>query len=834
MSHILLGPPTLKPLDSSASSSNIPTPTNLCTQSQATTSAPSLPADNKKNSADPDAMEIDDECSRIANSNPQNSGSVLWQPPVEVAEGGVSTLADANTESNGKLLQILTKYLVQENRFSPNASQIMFQALIQLGNSLLSNVASGGNESILVDFTDLLQVMITLADADQGKGHTLLFQSAIEWLDTCKNQVLEKYQKSNPTKFQLENVSSILKYMSDLLNVLNGHMRNLTGSGTWEDDIQFDFEEMILDETLGGTAPEEEDSTIDDSDEDSLSGKLCTFSVTQKEFMNQHWYWCYDCKMVDGVGVCSVCARVCHKNHDISYAKYGNFFCDCGAKEDNSCQAMSKRTPTGVAQQDHSLLDTGNVMANTSNIDSADMLISSLKRKNSLGIGIHSDFVNNLLNSKQVMAKTMEASKESLQNQELWKNVLRCLLNFFSNLMPLIKENCGKYSTVGCHLRAKNALERLHQPDKTSQFNDQLMTATLGSQEGAFENVRMNYSGEQGQTIRQLLSTNLIRRVALCCLASPHGKRQHLAVSHEKGKITILQLSELLKQADAAKKKLTLSRLSSVPIPCTVLSLSANPANEDFLAVCGLKECHVLTFSSNGSALEHIALAPQLETGNFMKRAIWLPGSQTKLALVTADFVNIYDLAEDNMHPKYNFLVPSGKVRDCTFVLQEDTYYMLIMSSMGYIYTQQLNEESSATLGAFYVTNTLELDHPYMRDMNGQILGGGVSIYYSHTLKMLFFSYTLGRTFMAPLVDVNKGVKCVINLVTTAVSKIFSKGNAQALCQWTEIMGHPGLICAMQQNTNNPVILMLKPEGYIAQVSRAYFEFILDLGWDVF
>jgi len=38
----------------------------------------------------------------------------------------------------------------------------------------------------------------------------------------------------------------------------------------------------------------------------------------------------------------------------------------------------------------------------------------------------------------------------------------------------------------------------------------------------------MNYNGDQGQTIRQLLSAHMIRRVAMCCLSSPHGKRQHL------------------------------------------------------------------------------------------------------------------------------------------------------------------------------------------------------------------------------------------------------------------------------------------------------------------
>lgn len=66
------------------------------------------------------------------------------------------------------------------------------------------------------------------------------------------------------------------------------------------------------------------------------------------------------------------------------------------------------------------------------------------------------------------------------------------------------------------------------------------------------------------------------------------------------GKITIYQLSALLKQADSSKRKLTLTRLNSIPIPFTVLSLSGNPWNEDLLAVCGLRECHIITFTVTG------------------------------------------------------------------------------------------------------------------------------------------------------------------------------------------------------------------------------------------
>lgn len=45
--------------------------------------------------------------------------------------------------------------------------------------------------------------------------------------------------------------------------------------------------------------------------------------------------------MIEGVGVCSICAKVCHRGHDVSYAKFGNFFCDCGAKENNFCQVYT-------------------------------------------------------------------------------------------------------------------------------------------------------------------------------------------------------------------------------------------------------------------------------------------------------------------------------------------------------------------------------------------------------------------------------------------------------------------------------------------------------------
>lgn len=56
----------------------------------------------------------------------------------------------------------------------------------------------------------------------------------------------------------------------------------------------------------------------------------------------------------------------------------------------------------------------------------------------------------------------------------------------------------------------------------------------------------------------------------------------------------------------------------------------------------------MLTFSSSGSVSDHLVLHPQLATGNFIIKAVWLPGSQTELAIVTADFVKVRLLLLDD------------------------------------------------------------------------------------------------------------------------------------------------------------------------------------------
>ena len=203
---------------------------------------------------------------------------------------------------------------------------------------------------IIAIHVDLMLVLTTLANAGSGIGHVQLFRACAEWMRKGHSDFFAK--SDDKEDVMIDNACRILEYMCDVITALklstenedgarfrSSSPTNETSGGVGESNqSQNDADADWMDELN-----DEEDSAGEDSDDEGLNSKLCTFTQTQKEFMNQHWYHCHTCKMVDGVGVCTVCAKVCHSSCDVTYSKHGSFFCDCGAKEDGSCTALVKR-----------------------------------------------------------------------------------------------------------------------------------------------------------------------------------------------------------------------------------------------------------------------------------------------------------------------------------------------------------------------------------------------------------------------------------------------------------------------------------------------------------
>jgi E3 ubiquitin-protein ligase UBR4 len=483
--------------------------------------------------------------------------------------------------------------------------------------------------------------------------------------------------------------------------------------------------------------------------------------------------------MVERIGVCSICARVCHKGHDISYAKYGSFFCDCGAKEDGSCKALAKRTPANppppVSNDNKSVNNTNkkpvtsaakkqnatkSETVKTPKLSKKESSTAQKQRKPNSTSSNNNPAAFSLTSSSVTLDHIKKLQSQARQNKTKQLQVhsgelvqaaqtsrLSALMRRLIDqmLMPVAKKTYASSLIATGSLRARCELNALRgQPilipndtvtapvteEDTTLTNglfispviehQPLFNVTLGSQEGAFEHVRMTYAGEDGAQIKQLVQSQQLRRSSMCCVASgSSGGKQHLIVTHERGKsshFTILQLNALLKQDSSRRNKLTLTKLNTISVPFTLVGCVANAINANYVALTGLKDCIVMYLNENGqtkleaettnaqpvtaavagqtaavpanapaaaaAATEAakpkssgsgansgvLVLQPALEGSNYIVKAIWLPGSRSELALVTAEFVKIYDLSVDKLAPVFYFLLPMGKIRDATFV----------------------------------------------------------------------------------------------------------------------------------------------------------------------
>jgi hypothetical protein len=65
---------------------------------------------------------------------------------------------------------------------------------------------------------------------------------------------------------------------------------------------------------------------------------LCSFAKTRRNYQNQHWYMCFTCGLSGNEGICGLCAKTCHKGHEVVYCKLSSFFCDCQFK--SNCKSL--------------------------------------------------------------------------------------------------------------------------------------------------------------------------------------------------------------------------------------------------------------------------------------------------------------------------------------------------------------------------------------------------------------------------------------------------------------------------------------------------------------
>ena len=404
---------------------------------------------------------------------------------------------------------------------------------IKANLSVLRKTEPEGKE-ITASFPHVLRLLIKLAGQAEGpEGHTPLFRQMSEWFfelsETMDKQLCEAVGEDSEKPPWLTSITIMSDYMLDIAKALQAiHSNNILGSAGSSNKL--DSKDKEREGTPGSVSPpneaednfdlcdsemgdepggDDEDSGGEDSDDEGLNSRLCTYTITQKEFMSQHWYHCHTCDMTDGVGVCSVCARVCHKGHDVTYAKFGSFFCDCGAKTDGSCTALVRRTNNlpqvseggnNPSSSQAGLSNTGGAAENgggassSNSTSSYNPFVSSSETtdtrrassptivdyKSALTTATilfrnHSsrEWVNDIVTSRDLAKREMQLKGFNFDEiiQALKDLSMKLPKEDISKLVPVVHELADLKTPVGAYLRVRNALNKLRNGDDQLVFS---------------------------------------------------------------------------------------------------------------------------------------------------------------------------------------------------------------------------------------------------------------------------------------------------------------------------------------------------------------------------
>ena len=222
-----------------------------------------------------------------------------------------------------------------------------------------------------------------------------------------------------------------------------------------------------------------------------------------------------------------------------------------------------------------------------------------------------------------------------------------------------------------------------------------------------------------------------------------------------------LMMADSLKES-LSSDKLKIPPLSKVHIGFMVCCAKFNEENDSYIAVAGITECVVLTVESNsGKVISKLPIELNLKAmgDSFtISKVMWLPYSQTHLAIAAQMFVKVFDLSINNMAPLFTFFTTESNVIDLAIIkedMQSTNYHFKILAD-NLIYNATLDtkslEKGNQHDGNYPLVEAFGIPEPLLGLIHHTNI---VSIYYSITAHLLFLTLGNGKIVYAEL-DSNK------------------------------------------------------------------------------
>lgn len=544
-----------------------------------------------------------------------------------------------------------------------------------------------------------------------------------------------------------------------------------------EDDATSDGEVVSIDKD------EEEDS----NSERALASKVCTFTSSGSNFMEQHWYFCYTCDLTVSKGCCSVCAKVCHRGHRVVYSRSSRFFCDCGAGgvRGSNCQCLKPRKFTGSSSAP--VRSTNTFQSFIPFSEDGDQLPDS---DSDFEEDICSDVDNTLRLS--IPKELQDAIPPLLEQLDIENRVL----NLCTSLMPSIISRRDSD-----HLKDKKIILG---EDKVLSYGVDLLQLKKAYKSGSLDlKIKVDYSNAK-ELKSHLASGSLVKSLLSV------SQRGRLAVG-EGDKVAIFDVGQLIGQATMAPvtaDKTNVKPLSKNVVRFEIVQLAFNPVVENYLVVAGYEDCQVLTLNPRGEVIDRLAVELALQ-GAYIRRVDWIPGSQVQLMVVTNRFVKIYDLSLDNISPVHYFTLPDDMIVDATLYLaSQGRMFLIVLSENGYIFRLELSVKGN--VGAMPLNEVVQLQ-------GKEIHAKGSSLYFSSTYKLLFISFQDGTTVIGRLSSDASSLADMSSVYEEQESKLRPAG----VHHWKELVAGSGLfVCLSSVKSNSALAVSMGEREILAQSMR--------------
>ncbi|KAL2641590.1 hypothetical protein R1flu_009177 [Riccia fluitans] len=539
--------------------------------------------------------------------------------------------------------------------------------------------------------------------------------------------------------------------------------------------VDEDEDDAISDGELASLDRDEEDDGS--NSEKVLASRVCTFTSSGSNFMEQHWYFCYTCDLTVSKGCCSVCARVCHRGHKVVYSRLSRFFCDCGAGgvRGSSCLCLKPRKyvsstgslPTASSNGSEPFLPLGGHPPSQSESDT--------------------DVEDDDLSNGEGMYKV------SLNEQEQ-KEMLSFLteLDVEGQVLSLCKRLLTQLN-MGQKVSVRKDEEVVLDGEKVLKAKADILQLKRAYKSGSLDmKIKAEYSNARDLK-SHLVSGSIVK--SLLTISS----RGRLAAG-EGDKVTIFDVGQLIGQPTATTvtvDKTTVKPLSKNAVRFELVQLAFNSANESYLAVAGFEDCQVFTVNPRGEVTDRLAVELSLQDSHIL-RVAWVPGSQVQLMVVTNKFLKIYDLSQDKIAPIHYFTVLEDTIADvCLVSIGQGQLVALVLSQQGVLYSQRVR--AGADSGPCILTENIQLPDSYRA-------ARGISLLFSAAYKLLFMSFGDGLTVVGRLdPDLTK----FLQVSSLLESEQDGKTRPAAVHHWKEIFEGSGLFISLSSHRSNAAVALL-------------------------